>query len=189
MRTKLIGAGLAALMIGFSVQAEARTLRQTEGQVVDILKDLTSPRAQNPIFRCYHLGRLKGVHDRLSGQIAQAHAQSKSVKKAEHLHFKIQQPLRTWGYDCDRDVNMTAPMTRTLADEIDRSIKRIRSVGAEEPVIECFQAGRLKVLTASYREKLRRKNSLKGPLSDEELARLSEANRVVRAKSMGCDRF
>lgn len=182
-------AGLAALLLGLGFSATAGTLRQTEDQVVDILKDLTSRRAKNPIFRCYHLGRLKGVHDRLSGQLIQAQSLTRTFKKAEQLRSKIQQPLMSLGFDCDPDTNMTAPMTVTLAEEIEKSIRRLRSTGAEEAVVECFHAGRLKILSRSYREKLRRKAANNQMVSDEERSLLAESNRVVRARSQGCDRF
>lgn len=189
MKTQWVLAILTVWTLGFGVTAKAQSLRQTESQAIDILKDLNSRRAKNPIFRCYHLGRLKGVSDRLYGQISRSSRERSVIQKAEKLFAKINQPIETWGYDCDPTMNMRAPIAGDLATEVSRSVRRIRGVSAEDPVISCFLAGRLKILSLSYGSALRRKIQMGHQLTNREEALYNTSKKVARIKSSDCDRF
>lgn len=187
----LVACGLGLLLMG---EVQAKGLAGTEQQVVSILRLAGSSAARDPMFRCYHLGRLQGVADRLALDIVRRSAQpdqgnqySQLTESAKRLHAKLDRKLQNWGADCVPNLS-----TRTANYEIHSllkvSKKRLASTGAQDPVVGCFYAGRLKMLTDRFEKDLSRDSRQGKPTDPKDLSLLESSNQAVQQKRLGsCD--
>lgn len=186
---------LMALAGGF---AHGQTLRTTEAKLGEIVQQFNTPYIRNPMFMCYHMGRLQAFNDILAIQLHQLGTRASSnpqrqaltIAKGQQLHLKAERLLNGRVYDCDpafaKKPAATLQGDEDLIKQIRITRRSLRSLSGEDIVVGCFHTGRLSMLSGRLGEMLRQRYAA-GAQADGKLhTLLNDSAKDVRARSKRC---
>jgi hypothetical protein len=178
--------------------AHGQQLQHTENKLGEIVQQFSSPYVRNPMFLCYHMGRLQSFADILALQIHQLSArqtsnpqkQALTIARGQQIHLKADRLLKGRTYDCDPQFAGKPPKPMENDDDLIPHIKavrrKLRSIGGEDLVVGCFHTGRLSMLSGRLSESLRQQYAAGIKVESKIHTLLNASAKDVRTRSKRC---
>ncbi len=169
MASRWLKLGLAGLLavVGATAHADFFTDALKKHQEIGVYvndKDVQSFSQANPMFGCYHIGRLQGVSDRLGKDISKMDQRAAGLSQerferlnlARNFYQGLEQTVAGAidGKGCDAQAkNRLKELSggANSADHMRLAVAATRTMGAEDIIVRCLYLGRIATLLEGFR--------------------------------------
>lgn len=160
---------IAVLAIVSGLSAHADVLKRATAEANEILgflREYQNDARENPMFACYHLGRLQGVSDRLGRDVTLLEKKAAQMTSVQFENLNLTREY--WlglektvfdavdGKSCDPQAqNRLQQLNKRdlpTAQYVKLAVNSTRTLSSEDSVIGCFYLGRLATITKHLRE-------------------------------------
>lgn len=199
MISRWLQLGLAGLFAVMGASAHADFFSEAVKKHDEIMGYLTNPHIkdrsqQNPMFGCYHIGRLQGVSDRLGKTISMmdqraaklTDKQFERLNLARNFYQGLEQTVAGAidGKGCDAQSKkrlLELNAGKNSFEHINLAISATQTLSAQDVVIRCLYIGRLAVLLEYFRADITKMNRAGRQTNAENNSYRSGYNKVMAA--------